>query len=169
MFSPLFFIKAERIRKKGQPRKALALLQKGLLIYPDFVPALLSLARCHRDLEEFPLTQRVLERVLRLSPLNPIALYEKAEDFRLSGQETLAIQIYRRLLTLSLFGVELKELIEQLEKPDEFLTPTMADLLAKQGHLEDARHIYHKLHLLKPEDKAIEAKFRSFESLKKSP
>jgi len=74
-FAPL----AEVHRKNGDVARALELLQPGLALHPDYIPASIVLGRCHLDLGDLPAAEGAFTHVLALDGENVIALKSLAD------------------------------------------------------------------------------------------
>ncbi|MFZ5622903.1 MAG: tetratricopeptide repeat protein [Gemmatimonadota bacterium] len=74
-FAPL----AEAYRKGGEPVRALELLQSGLEVHPDYIPANIVLGRCHLDLGDDAAAESAFARVVALDHENVIALKALAD------------------------------------------------------------------------------------------
>src|SRR3954453_11882042 len=74
-FAPL----AEVHRKNGDVARALELLQSGLALHPDYIPASIVLGRCHLDLGDLPAAETAFGHVLELDGENVIALKALAD------------------------------------------------------------------------------------------
>jgi tetratricopeptide (TPR) repeat protein len=74
-FAPL----AEIYRKNGDTGRALELLQAGLELHPNYIPASIVLGRCHWDTGDLPAAEAAFSHVLRLDDENVIALKSLAD------------------------------------------------------------------------------------------
>lgn len=74
-FAPL----AEVYRKNGEAQRALELLEPGLALHPDYIPASIVLGRCHLDLGDTEAAEKAFLHVLSLDGENVIALKALAD------------------------------------------------------------------------------------------
>ena len=82
-----------------RPDDAEVLLQKAIEIAPDFMLALLDLARLFRDQERLREALEVLDRALALEPINPQAHFLRAATLARMSFTREAIESYRQCLS----------------------------------------------------------------------
>jgi hypothetical protein len=93
-FAPL----AEAYRKSGDPERALGILQPGLELHPDYIPASIVLGRCQIDLGRDGEAEAAFAHVVGLDPENVIALKALAEISERSHRFDDAAARLRQLL-----------------------------------------------------------------------
>ena len=106
---------------------------------PDPIDVRLELARLHWSLGEHAEAENALARVASEAPDHPglaRALERFAGEARTSGLAELAARLEDRLVSSG----ELKA-VEEIEPSSAIATPTLAKLLAEQGHPERARAV----------------------------
>lgn len=96
LFAPL----AEAYRKAGDLQRAQEILEIGLSVHPDYVPALIVRGRCHLDSGELAEAEQALEQVLARDPANLIALRTMADVCERGGRVAEAVERLRLLLDL---------------------------------------------------------------------
>lgn len=94
MFAPL----AEACRKAGNPARALEILEHGLRVHPDYVPALIVRGRCHLEMGRMDEAQAAFDQALTRDPVNPIALRSLAEVLERIGRPSEAAERIELLL-----------------------------------------------------------------------
>jgi tetratricopeptide (TPR) repeat protein len=93
-FAPL----AEAYRKAGDQQRALEILEVGLAVHPDYVPALIVRGRCHLDAANLVEAEVAFQQVLARDPVNAIALKGMADLCEQGGRVTEAIERLELLL-----------------------------------------------------------------------
>jgi hypothetical protein len=93
-FAPL----AEAYRKSGDPERALGILQPGLELHPDYIPASIVLGRCQLDLGRDAEAEAAFSHVVGLDPENVIALKALADISERSSRFDDAATRLRQLL-----------------------------------------------------------------------
>ena len=110
-FAPL----AEIHRKNGDVARALELLNAGLELHPNYIPASIVLGRCHQDLTDLPSAEAAFAHVLRLDDENVIALKSLADiNERLERYEE-AEGWLRRLVSVDRSNEDAKEQLRRVE------------------------------------------------------
>jgi thioredoxin-like negative regulator of GroEL len=94
MFAPL----AEAYRKAGNHQRALEILEVGLSVHPDYVPALIVRGRCFQDAGDLAASESAFHQVLARDPGNPIALRSLADLYERSGRADQAMERLSLLL-----------------------------------------------------------------------
>jgi tetratricopeptide (TPR) repeat protein len=89
MFAPL----AEAYRKAGNHQRALEILELGLTVHPDYVPALIVRGRCFLDTANLVGAEAAFQQVLLRDPMNPIALRGVADVYERSGRSSLSFEL----------------------------------------------------------------------------
>jgi len=110
MFAPL----AEAYRKAGNPDRALEILEHGLRVHPDYVPALIVRGRCHLEKNGLEEAQAAFEQALTCDPVNPIALRGLAEVHERSGRPREAAERIALLLEVDRGDAEARGALERL-------------------------------------------------------
>ena len=96
-FAPL----AEAYRKIGQTDKSLDLLRQGLKKHPNYVSAIITLARCHCDTERFDLAYTALKPFVGQNIENILFLKVFALACEKTNRNEEAKQAYKYLLFLN--------------------------------------------------------------------
>ncbi|HEX9165581.1 MAG TPA: tetratricopeptide repeat protein [Gemmatimonadales bacterium] len=110
MFAPL----AEAYRKAGNPDRALEILEHGLRVHPDYVPALIVRGRCHLEMNALVEAQAAFDQALTCDPVNPIALRSLAEVYERSGRPREAAERIELLLDVDRGDAEARAALERL-------------------------------------------------------
>ncbi len=71
--SKAFIPLAEEYVRLGMLKEAVAVLEEGLRVYPNFITALVALGRAYQQLGEVAKAKKLLEESIRLSPDNLLA------------------------------------------------------------------------------------------------
>lgn len=112
MFAPL----AEACRKAGNPARALEILEHGLRVHPDYVPALIVRGRCHLETGGMDEAQAAFDQALTLDPVNPIALRSLAEVLERTGRPREAAERIELLLEADRGNEEARIVLERLRQ-----------------------------------------------------
>src|SRR4051812_15118182 len=110
-FAPL----AEVHRKNGDIPRALELLQIGLELHPNYIPASIVLGRCHQDLGDLPAAEEAFSHVLRLDDENVIALKSLADINERQDKLEDAERWLRRLVSVDRSNDEARQQLQQIE------------------------------------------------------
>lgn len=110
MFAPL----AEAYRKAGNHAHALDLLEHGLRVHPDYVPALIVRARCHLETGGAEAAEAAFDQVLTRDPVNAIALRGLADVYERSGRVREAAERLELLLEVDRGDTDAREALERL-------------------------------------------------------
>lgn len=110
-FAPL----AEVHRKNGDVARALELLQAGLELHPNYIPASIVLGRCHWDLGDLPAAESAFAHVLRLDDENVIALKSLADINEKLERFTEAQRWLNRLISIDRSNEEARQQLARLE------------------------------------------------------
>jgi hypothetical protein len=121
-FAPL----AEIYRKNGDTARALELLQAGLELHPNYIPASIVLGRCHWDTGDLPAAEAAFAHVLRLDDENVIALKSLADINERLGRLTDAQRWLNRLLSIDRSNEEARQQLERLEEARQQPAPAPA-------------------------------------------
>lgn len=124
-FAPL----AEAYRKTGNPGRALEILDAGLTLHPEYVPAMVVRGRCYLDAEDYPAAEAAFEQVLTRDPTHQIALRGLAEGYEKVGLIGRAIERLEFLLGLHRDDADARLQLERLRHmpPEEHVVPEMAE------------------------------------------
>jgi tetratricopeptide (TPR) repeat protein len=109
-FAPL----AEAHRKAGNPGRALEILDVGLTLHPEYVPAMVVRGRCHLDAEDYAAAESAFEQVLARDPTHQLALRGLAEGYEKLGQVGRAIEKLEFLLGLHRDDADARLQLERL-------------------------------------------------------
>jgi hypothetical protein len=110
-FAPL----AEVHRKNGEIQRALDLLNPGLAIHPDYIPASIVLGRCHLDLGDVQAAEMAFLHVLALDGENVIALKALADISERLLRFDDAARWLQTLLSLDRSNEEAREQLRRVE------------------------------------------------------
>lgn len=114
---------ADAYRKAGQPERALAVLEDGLLRHPDYPSGHIVRARTLRDLGRVDETLESFRRVLELDGGNLVAIMELAGLADERGDADEALHWYGQLVQIDPTNLEarrrLTELESDLAEPEE--------------------------------------------------
>jgi hypothetical protein len=111
-FAPL----AEIYRKNGDTRRALELLQAGLELHPNYIPASIVLGRCHWDAGDLPAAEAAFSHVLRLDDENVIALKSLADINERQGRLADAQRWLNRLISIDRGNEEARQQLARLDE-----------------------------------------------------
>lgn len=106
---------ADAYRKAGQPEKALAVLEDGLLRHPEYASGHIVRARALRDLGRVEETLEAFRRVLELDGANLVAVTELAGLADERGDVAEARHWYERLVQMDPTNTESRRRLEDLE------------------------------------------------------
>jgi hypothetical protein len=118
-FAPL----AEIYRKNGDTGRALELLQAGLELHPNYIPASIVLGRCHWDTGDLPAAEAAFSHVLRLDDENVIALKSLADINERLGRMADAQRWLNRLLSIDRSNEEARQQLVRLEEARQQSSP----------------------------------------------
>ncbi len=121
-FAPL----AEIYRKNGDTGRALELLQAGLELHPNYIPASIVLGRCHWDTGDLPAAEAAFSHVLRLDDENVIALKSLADINERLGRTADAQRWLNRLLSIDRSNEEARQQLARLEEARQQPSPAPA-------------------------------------------
>jgi len=120
MFAPL----AEAYRKAGNYQRALEVLEVGLAVHADYVPALIVRGRCHLDAADLAASETAFHQALASDPANPIALRSMADLYERSGRLDEAIERLTLLVEVDRGDGEARASLERLRgRPTSFAAP----------------------------------------------
>ena len=106
---------ADAYRKAGQPERALAVLEDGLLRHPDYPSGHIVMARTLRDLGRVDGTLESFRRVLELDGGNLVAIMELAGLADERGDADEALHWYGRLVQIDPTNLEARRRLTELE------------------------------------------------------
>ncbi|HEX2251444.1 MAG TPA: tetratricopeptide repeat protein [Gemmatimonadales bacterium] len=121
-FAPL----AEIYRKNGDTGRALELLQAGLELHPNYIPASIVLGRCHWDTGDLPAAEAAFSHVLRLDDENVIALKSLADITERLGRLSDAQRWLNRLLSIDRSNEEARQQLARVEEARQQPSPPRA-------------------------------------------
>jgi tetratricopeptide (TPR) repeat protein len=127
MFAPL----AEAYRKAGNYQRALEVLEVGLAVHADYVPALIVRGRCHLDGSDLAASETAFQQVLACDPANPIALRSLADLYERSGRVDEAMERLTLLVEVDRGDGEARASLERLRQPPAPLSPPALSLVAE--------------------------------------
>jgi tetratricopeptide (TPR) repeat protein len=106
---------ADAYRKAGQPEKALAVLEEGLLRHPDYPSGHIVRARALRDMGRMGETLESFRRVLELDGANLVAIRELAGLADERGDTDEARHWYERLGQIDPSDLEVRQRLRDLD------------------------------------------------------
>jgi tetratricopeptide (TPR) repeat protein len=114
--SRLFYQLAEELRKAGHVDESEQVLRSGLLVYPTYLAAWVSLGRTLREQKNDAGAVDALNRALQLDPGNVVAARFLADAYLALGEKVEAIKKYKLVHALLPSDEELRATIERLER-----------------------------------------------------
>lgn len=114
--SRLFYQLAEELRKAGHLEEAEHVLGAGLLVYPTYLAAWVSLGRVMRDKKNDGAAVEALTKALQLDPGNVVAARLLADAYLALGEKVEAIKKYKLVLALLPTDEELRNTVAQLDQ-----------------------------------------------------
>ncbi len=114
--SRLFYQLAEELRKAGHYDESEQILRSGLVVYPTYLAAWVSLGRTLREQKNDTGAVDALNRALELDPGNVVAARILADAHLALGDKVAAIKKYKLVHALLPSDEELRVTIEQLER-----------------------------------------------------
>jgi len=106
---------ADALRKSADVPRALEVIQVGLELNPDYIPASVILGRCHLDLGDDLGAEAAFSRVLDLDKENVIALKSLADIMERQERHEEAISFLTYLLEVDRSNDEAREQLARLE------------------------------------------------------
>jgi tetratricopeptide (TPR) repeat protein len=106
---------ADAYRKAGQPEKALAILEEGLIRHPDYPSGHIVRARALRDMGKMEETLESFRRVLELDGANLVAIRELAGLADERGDTGEARHWYERLGQIDPADLEVRQRLRDLD------------------------------------------------------
>ncbi len=106
---------ADAYRKAGQPKRALAVLEEGLIRHPDYPSGHIVRARALRDMGRVDETLESFRRVLELDAANLVAIRELAGLADERGDVDEARHWYERLGQIDPTNLEVSQRLRELE------------------------------------------------------
>jgi thioredoxin-like negative regulator of GroEL len=113
--SRLFYQLAEELRKAGHVDESEQVLRSGLVAYPTYLAAWVSLGRTLREKKNDAGAVDALNRALELDPGNMVAARILADAYLALGQKVEAIKKYKLVYALLPSDEELRNTIERLD------------------------------------------------------
>ena len=114
--SRLFYQLAEELRKAGHFDESEHVLRTGLVTYPTYLAAWVSLGRTLREQKNDVEAVDALNKALQLDPGNVVAARILADAYLALGQKLEAIKKYKLVHALLPSDEELRNTIEQLDR-----------------------------------------------------
>src|SRR5687767_2894158 len=114
--SRLFYQLAEELRKAGHYDESEQTLRSGLVVYPTYLAAWVSLGRTLREQKNDAGAVDALNKALQLDPGNVVAARILADAYLALGEKLEAIKKYKLVHALLPSDEELRVTIEQLER-----------------------------------------------------
>jgi tetratricopeptide (TPR) repeat protein len=135
--SRLFYQLAEELRKAGHFDESEQVLRSGLIVYPTYLAAWVSLGRTLREQKNDTEAVHALNRALELDPGNVVAARILADAYLALGNKLEAIKKYKLVHALLPSDEELRNVIDRLDR--ELQEPVPVAVLPEEGGLI-ARH-----------------------------
>jgi tetratricopeptide (TPR) repeat protein len=114
--SRLFYQLAEELRRAGHFAESEQVLRTGLVSYPTYLAAWVSLGRTLREQKNDAGAVDALNRALQLDPGNMVAARILADAYLALGEKVEAIKKYKLVLALLPSDEELRGTIERLDR-----------------------------------------------------
>ncbi len=114
--SRLFYQLAEELRRGGQFAEAEQILRQGLVAYPTYLAAWVSLGRALRDQRKDAEAVDALNTALQHDPGNVVAARLLADAYLALGEKVEAIKKYKLVHAILPMDEELRGTIERLER-----------------------------------------------------
>ncbi|HEX8617902.1 MAG TPA: tetratricopeptide repeat protein [Thermoanaerobaculia bacterium] len=115
--SRLFYQLAEELRRAGQFSEAEGVLRSGLVSYPTYLAAWVSLGRVLREQKNDSAAVEALTTALQHDPGNVVAARLLADSYLALGEKVEAIKKYKLVQALLPTGdEELKAIVDQLDR-----------------------------------------------------
>lgn len=114
--SRLFYQLAEELRKAGHFDESEQVLRSGLVVYPTYLAAWVSLGRTLREQKNDAEAVDALNKALQLDPGNVVAARILADAYLALGEKIEAIKKYKLVHALLPSDEELRATIEKLER-----------------------------------------------------
>ncbi len=114
--SRVFLRLAEEHRKGGQYEKAAEICREGVRVHPNYVPALVCLGRCQRELGDLIEAEKSFNQVLKITPDNPHALRGLGRIFSEAGRHEEALPFFEALLIHEPMDEEIQETIKTIKE-----------------------------------------------------
>jgi len=114
--SRLFYQLAEELRKAGHFDESEQVLRSGLVVYPTYLAAWVSLGRTLREQKNDAGAVDALNKALQLDPGNVVAARILADAYLALGDKVEAIKKYKLVHALLPSDEELRVMIERLER-----------------------------------------------------
>ncbi len=116
---------ADALRKSGEMAQALEIVEVGLELNPQYIPASVVLGRCHLDMGNDEAAEQAFNRVLELDQENVIALKALADIAERQGRLAEAERLLVYLLDVDRSNEEAREQLDRVlavlpaERPEE--------------------------------------------------
>ncbi|MCP2519733.1 hypothetical protein NLC26_01380 [Candidatus Aminicenantes bacterium AC-708-M15] len=146
---------AEKYFSSGEIEKALEVCEKGEKLHPDYSSLKFLKGKLLYYLKRYKEAKEIIESILKEKPdyvpgykiLGDILTHEqKWEEAKTTFQKALFLDPWDDSIEQRLETIEKIKRERGLKDGDIFLTPSMAELYAKQGHILEAINIYRKLY-----------------------
>jgi tetratricopeptide (TPR) repeat protein len=129
--SRLFYQLAEELRKAGHYDESEQVLRSGLVVYPTYLAAWVSLGRTLREQKNDGGAVDALNKALQLDPGNVVAARILADAYLALGDKVEAIKKYKLVHALLPSDEELRGTIEHLER--EIHPPTVEPIPVEES------------------------------------
>lgn len=114
--SRLFYQLAEELRKAGHFDESEQVLRSGLVVYPTYLAAWVSLGRTLREQKNDTEAVEALNKALQLDPGNVVAARILADAYLALGNKLEAIKKYKLVHALLPSDEELRNVIDRLDR-----------------------------------------------------
>ena len=160
-----FLKKAEKYFSSGEIEKALEICEKGEKLYSNYSSLKFLKGKLLYYLKRYKEAKEIIESILKEKPdyvpgykiLGDIFTHEqKWEEAKTTFQKALFLDPWDTSIEQRLETIEKIKREKGLKNGNIFLTPSMAELYAKQGHILEAINIYRKLYNVRKNRKYLD-------------
>ncbi|KPL16936.1 MAG: hypothetical protein AMJ92_12310 [candidate division Zixibacteria bacterium SM23_81] len=117
--SRVFARLADELRRSDHVEEAIELCRKGLQFHPDYASGHVVLGRCYLDRGDLQEAQEAFRGALTLDSGNILVLKNLGDITFRQGDLQTAAEHYRRILELDAGNVEVREVLEELQTPQD--------------------------------------------------
>jgi len=156
---------AEKYFSYGEIEKAIEVCDRGEKLHPNYLSLRFFKGKLLYYLKRYEEAKEIIETILKEKPdyvpgykiLGDILTHEqKWEEAKANFQKALFLDTWDETIEQRLESIEKIKKEKGLKNGDIFLTPSMAELYVKQGHVLEAVGIYRKLYNARKNKKYLE-------------